>query len=75
VDNSSAEVTIQDVVNSEDINIYRELAGGVTTSQLLHGSANPIVDNLLLLNGNGGKMQMKCFIKNLNSSSLPWVKM
>ncbi len=40
--NSSAEVTIQDVVNSEDINIYRELAGGVTTSQLLHGSANPI---------------------------------
>jgi hypothetical protein len=28
--NSSAEVTIQDVVNSEDINIYREL-GGVTT--------------------------------------------
>ncbi len=40
--NSSAEVSIQDVVNSEDINIYRELAGGVTTSQLLHGSANPI---------------------------------
>ncbi|MES2543505.1 MAG: amidohydrolase family protein [Bacteroidota bacterium] len=40
--NSTAEVTIQDVVNSEDINIYRELAGGVTTSQLLHGSANPI---------------------------------
>jgi imidazolonepropionase-like amidohydrolase len=40
--NSSAEVTIQDVVNSEDINIYRDLAGGVTISQLLHGSANPI---------------------------------
>jgi imidazolonepropionase-like amidohydrolase len=40
--NSSAEVTVEDVVNSEDINIYRELAGGVTTSQLLHGSANPI---------------------------------
>ena len=40
--NSSAEVTVEDVVNSDDINIYRELAGGVTTSQLLHGSANPI---------------------------------
>ena len=40
--NSSAEVSIQDVVNSEDINIYRDLAGGVTISQLLHGSANPI---------------------------------
>ena len=40
--NSSAEVTIEDVVNSEDINIYRNLAGGVTSSNLLHGSANPI---------------------------------
>ncbi len=40
--NSSAEVSIQDVVNPEDINIYRDLAGGVTMSQLLHGSANPI---------------------------------
>lgn len=39
---SSAEVSIGDVVNSEDVNIYRQLAGGVTTSQLLHGSANPI---------------------------------
>lgn len=39
---SSAEVSIASVVNSDDINIYRQLAGGVTTSQLLHGSANPI---------------------------------
>jgi imidazolonepropionase-like amidohydrolase len=39
---SSAEVRIGDVVNSEDINIYRQLSGGVTCSQLLHGSANPI---------------------------------
>lgn len=39
---SSAEVSIADVVNSEDINIYRQLGGGVTTAQLLHGSANPI---------------------------------
>lgn len=39
---SSAEVRIGDVINSEDINIYRQLAGGVTAAQLLHGSANPI---------------------------------
>ena len=39
---SSAEVSIATVINSEDIDIYRQLAGGVTTSQLLHGSANPI---------------------------------
>jgi imidazolonepropionase-like amidohydrolase len=38
----TSEVSIGDVINSEDINIYRQLAGGVTTSQLLHGSANPI---------------------------------
>jgi imidazolonepropionase-like amidohydrolase len=39
---STAEVRIGDVVNSEDINIYRNLAGGVTGAHLLHGSANPI---------------------------------
>jgi len=38
----TAEVNIEDVVNSEDINIYRQLSGGVVASQLLHGSANPI---------------------------------
>lgn len=40
--NSSAEVRMADVVDPSDINIYRNLAGGVTTIQLLHGSANPI---------------------------------
>lgn len=39
---SSAEVSIGTVVDSEDIDIYRQLSGGVTTSQLLHGSANPV---------------------------------
>ncbi len=39
---NSAEVRISDVVNPDDINIYRNLAGGVTTIQQLHGSANPI---------------------------------
>lgn len=39
---SSAEVRIGDVVNPDDINIYRQLSGGVTAAQLLHGSANPI---------------------------------
>lgn len=40
--NSSAEVKMTDVLDSEDINIYRNLGGGVTSAQLLHGSANPI---------------------------------
>ncbi len=38
----SAEVRIGDIIDSEDIEIYRQLAGGVTVSQILHGSANPI---------------------------------
>ena len=39
---SSAEVWIGSSLNSEDVNMYRQLAGGVTCAQLLHGSANPI---------------------------------
>ncbi len=38
----TSEVRIGDVVNSEDINIYRQLSGGVTAAHLLHGSANAI---------------------------------
>lgn len=38
----SSEARIGDVVDPEDINIYRQLTGGVTSSYLLHGSANPI---------------------------------
>ncbi|SFB78565.1 Imidazolonepropionase [Flagellimonas taeanensis] len=40
--NSSAEVRMKDVIDPTDMDIYRNLAGGVTTIQLLHGSANPI---------------------------------
>ncbi len=39
---SSAMVRIADVVNSESENVFRQLAGGVTAANLLHGSANPI---------------------------------
>lgn len=39
---SSAEVRMADAIRPNDINIYRQLAGGVTVAQLLHGSANPI---------------------------------
>lgn len=38
----TAEVRIGDALDCEDINIYRQLSGGVTAAQLLHGSANPI---------------------------------
>jgi imidazolonepropionase-like amidohydrolase len=38
----TAEVRIADVINPEDINIYRQLAGGVTCAHILHGSCNTI---------------------------------
>ena len=38
----SSEVRIGDNLNPEDVNIYRQLSGGVTTSHILHGSANTI---------------------------------
>ncbi|HEV7499983.1 MAG TPA: amidohydrolase [Vicinamibacteria bacterium] len=38
----TAEVRIADVLDQHDVNIYRELAGGVTTANVLHGSCNPI---------------------------------
>ena len=33
---------MEDVLDPTDINIYRDLAGGLTTANVLHGSANPI---------------------------------
>jgi N-acetylglucosamine-6-phosphate deacetylase len=38
----TAEVRVGDFVDARDINIYRQLAGGVTAINVLHGSANPI---------------------------------
>ena len=44
----TSEVRIADNLNPDDINIYRQLSGGVTSSHILHGSANTI----------GGQTQM-----------------
>ena len=38
----TSEVRMQDNIDPDDINIYRQLSGGVTTSHILHGSANTI---------------------------------
>ncbi|HBJ35755.1 MAG TPA: N-acetylglucosamine-6-phosphate deacetylase [Planctomycetaceae bacterium] len=38
----TADVRISDFIDHTDIAIYRQLAGGLTTSNILHGSANPI---------------------------------
>ncbi|MFL6590351.1 MAG: amidohydrolase family protein [Chthoniobacterales bacterium] len=38
----TCEVRIGDVIDATDIGLYRELAGGVTSANVLHGSANPM---------------------------------
>ena len=73
----TSEVRIGDNLNPEDINIYRQLSGGVTTSHILHGSANTI----------GGQTQLIKLRWGVNDEDLkfkgddpvyqicPWVKM
>jgi imidazolonepropionase-like amidohydrolase len=51
----SSMVDIRDVINPEDIAIYRALAGGVTTANILHGSANSIGGQTLPLKMRWGK--------------------
>ena len=41
----SSMVSIHDVLDPTDIALYREAAGGTTTSHVMHGSANPIGGN------------------------------
>ena len=51
----SSMVDIKDVINPEDISIYRALAGGVTSANILHGSANVIGGQTLVLKMRWGK--------------------
>ncbi len=60
----TAEVRIGDVVKSDDINIYRQLSGGVTAAQLLHGSANPIGGQSALIKLKWGHSPSEMVIPN-----------
>ena len=67
---SSAEVRMSDAIRPNDINIYRQLAGGVTIAQLLHGSANPIGGQSALI-----KMRWGSSVKELlYDNAKPFVK-
>ena len=60
----TAEVSIADVINPEDHNIYRQLAGGTVAAQLLHGSANPIGGRSAIVKLNWGSSAEEMKIKN-----------
>jgi len=51
----SSMVDIKDVLDPEDVTIYRDLAGGVTTANILHGSANPIGGQTVVIKLRWGK--------------------
>jgi imidazolonepropionase-like amidohydrolase len=51
----SSMVNIADVLNPEDVDIYRDLAGGVTTANILHGSANAIGGQTIVIKLRWGK--------------------
>src|SRR5260370_15040469 len=45
----SSMVNMAEVLNPDDIDIYRDLAGGVTAANILHGSANSIGGQTLVI--------------------------
>jgi imidazolonepropionase-like amidohydrolase len=51
----SSMVNIKDVIDPTDINIYRGLAGGLTVSNVLHGSANAIGGQTIVIKLRWGK--------------------
>jgi imidazolonepropionase-like amidohydrolase len=51
----SSMVNIKDVIDPTDINIYRALAGGLTVSNVLHGSANAIGGQTMVVKLRWGK--------------------
>lgn len=57
----TAEVKIGDVIDPDDISIYRQLAGGLTAANLLHGSANAIGghNQVIKLRWGAGPEEMK----------------
>ena len=62
--NSSAEVSIEDVIDDKDISLYRNLAGGVTSVQVLHGSANPIGGRSAIIKLKWGESANNLIYKN-----------
>lgn len=60
----TSEVRMYDAVDSEDIDIYRQLSGGVVAAQLLHGSANPVGGQSALVKFRWGSTPAQMRIEN-----------
>src|SRR5689334_7599563 len=51
----SSMANVKDVLDPEDVAIYRALAGGVTTANILHGSANAVGGQTVVVKMRWGK--------------------
>jgi imidazolonepropionase-like amidohydrolase len=60
-----------DVLDPTDISIYRDLAGGLTTANILHGSANPIGGKTVVIKLRWGKTKAE---EMLFEGALPGIK-
>ncbi len=60
------EVRCADVVDSEDVNIHRALAGGVTTIHAMHGSANTIGGQNVILKLKYGRPAAELVVREAN---------
>jgi imidazolonepropionase-like amidohydrolase len=60
----TSEVRVGDVVDPEDQSIYRQLAGGVTMTHILHGSANPIGGQSILIKQRWGHNAEELKVEN-----------
>ncbi|MCB9397171.1 MAG: amidohydrolase family protein [Acidobacteria bacterium] len=67
---NSGSVRMSDVVDAQDVDIYRNLAGGVVAAQLLHGSANPVGGQSALIKMRWGKTAPELLIENAD----PFIK-
>lgn len=60
----TSEVRVSDVLDPEDLTIYRQLAGGVTMSHILHGSANPVGGQSVLIKERWGHNAEELKVEN-----------
>jgi imidazolonepropionase-like amidohydrolase len=60
----TSEVRSGDVIDPEDQSIYRQLAGGVTLTHILHGSANPIGGQSILIKQRWGHNAEELKVEN-----------
>ncbi|MBA4322382.1 MAG: amidohydrolase [Odoribacter sp.] len=60
----TSEVRTSDVIDPEDQSIYRQLAGGVTAAHILHGSANPIGGQSIIIKHRWGRSAEELIVAN-----------